>query len=267
MRRLLTAITSALAVILLAGGWPGADAFCAPSQPAHKEVVEVRVDTVSKEDEKTRYTQLTDEDFRIVAEELGVEVAAIKAVVVIEAGAQMKGFWAPGVPVVNFDRTMYNKFRRNGGKPSKGEKVPSGLTGYALSEWTQLINARKSNALGANMGTFWGMFQIGGFNYKLCGCKSVDEFVELMSYSEFEQLELFAAFIRNTGMLSDLQAKNWSAFARKYNGPSYAKRGYHSKMAKAYAKFKALTPASDKTETPASGKDDSIATGKETHTR
>ena len=88
------------------------------------------------------------------------------------------------------------------------------------------------------MGTFWGMFQIGGFNYKLCGCDSVDEMVRLMSYSELEQLELFATFITNTGMLPDLKAKNWAAFARKYNGASYARRGYHTKMANAYARFK-----------------------------
>ena len=82
------------------------------------------------------------------------------------------------------------------------------------------------------------MFQIGGFNYKVCGCESVDEFVRLMSYSELEQLELFAAFLRNTGCVNDLRALNWSGFARKYNGPSYARRGYHTKMAKAYARFK-----------------------------
>lgn len=116
--------------------------------------------------------------------------------------------------------------------------MPAGLTGYALREWTLLINARKVNAQGANMGTFWGMFQIGGFNYKLCGCESVDEMVRLMSYSELQQLELFATFITNTGMLADLKNKNWSGFARKYNGASYARRGYHTKMAKAYAKLK-----------------------------
>ncbi len=198
------------------------------------------MDSVPEVDESTRYSKLSDEDFRIVAEELGVEVAAIKAVVSIEAGANMKGFWAPGVPVINFDRTMYNRFRSKAKDKSgaKGEKVPAGLTGYALREWTLLINARKVNAQGANMGTFWGMFQIGGFNYKLCGCESVDEMVRLMSYSELQQLELFATFITNTGMLADLKNKNWSGFARKYNGASYARRGYHTKMAKAYAKFK-----------------------------
>ena len=190
-------------------------------------------------DENERYLHLTESDFKLVAEELDVEIAAIKAVVEIEAGKAMKGFWAPGIPVINFDRSMYLKYRNKAESKegAKGEKVPEGLTGYALKEWTELINARKTNAMGANLGTFWGMFQIGGFNYKLCGCSSVNEFVKRMAYSELEQLQLFAVFITNTGMVESLRKKDWATFARKYNGPSYAKRGYHTKMAKAYKKY------------------------------
>ena len=198
-------------------------------------------DSLPASDRADRYSKLSDEDFRIVAEELGVEVAAIKAVVLIEAGKSMKGFFAPGVPVINFDRSMYNTYARRAAnkRGAKGEKVPPGLTGYGLREWTQLINARKTNADGAYMGTFWGMFQIGGFNYKLCGCSDVNEFVRIMSESEFSQLELFAKFITNTGMLADLKNKNWAGFARKFNGASYARRGYHTRMAAAYRRFKA----------------------------
>ncbi len=217
------------------------DAAKAAVNTINRAMRSVRFDSiVSPSDEANRYTHLTDEDFYKVADEIGVDPAAMKAVVAIEAGAAMRGFWAPGIPVINFDRTMYAKYRNQAPSKvgAKGETVPAGLTGYARSEWTQLINARKVNAQGANMGTFWGMFQIGGFNYKLCGCKSVDEFVRLMSYSELEQLELFATFLVNTGMVNDLRNKNWSAFSRKYNGPSYARRGYHTKMANAYAKFK-----------------------------
>lgn len=204
------------------------------------ELKKVTVAPVPASDKDTRYGALTDEDFRLVANELGVEVAAIKAVVSIEAGSEMKGFWAPGVPVINFDRTMYNRYSSKAKVKtgSKGEKVPEGLKGYALQEWTQLINARKVNCQGANLGTFWGMFQIGGFNYKACGCESIEQFVRLMSDSELEQLELFAAFISNTGMLPALKAKDWATFARKYNGASYARRGYHTRMAAAYKKFK-----------------------------
>ncbi len=186
-----------------------------------------------------RYTRLTEEDYQMVAEELGVEVAAIKAVVKIEAGAKLEGFWAPGVPVANYCQSLYNRYKsKTKGRKIPDGKVPDGLSGYARKEWTSLVNARKSNADAADMGTYWGMFQIGGAYYKLCGCKSVEEMVEKMSESEHSQLELFATFIRNTGMLESLKKKDWKTFARKYNGPSYAKRGYHTRMAKEYAKFK-----------------------------
>lgn len=191
-------------------------------------------------DKEIRYTRLSEEDFEIVARELGVEVAAVKAVVLIEAGHSMQGFYAPGVPVVNFDRTIYNKVASKAPdrRGDKSAKVPKGLSGYALKEWTQLTNARRNNEQGANMGAFWGMFQIGGFNYKKCGCKDVDEFVDQMCESEFAQLELFAHFIKNAGMVDDLRRKDWKSFSKKYNGASALRRGYHTRMAKAYAKFK-----------------------------
>lgn len=202
-------------------------------------LMEMVADVVGEEGEKSRYSHLTEEDFKVVADELGVEVAAIKAVVVIEAGSRMKGFWAPGVPVANFEKSMFTRYKaKYPGPGSKSEKVPEGLTGYALKEWTLLVNARKSNVAAADMATFWGMFQIGGFNFKRCGCETVEEFVSLMSRSEFEQLELFVRFISNNGMLEDLKNKNWAGFARKYNGSGYAKRGYHTRMAAAYKKFK-----------------------------
>lgn len=256
MKKILT--TALLGIALFCSAMPG----CAQSENKQpRNHVAVRQDSIPAADESARYKTLTDDDFRIVAEELGCEIAAIKAVVSIEAGNKMQGFWAPGIPIINFDRTMYNKYRSKATSKAgaKGEKVPDGLTGYAYREWSQLINARKVNAMGANMGTFWGMFQIGGFNYKLCGCQSVDEFVKLMSTSELEQLELFAAFITNAGMLNDLRAKNWAAFARKYNGPSYARRGYHTKMANAYKKFKAAEP---QTSTPHGAKANDAVKGK-----
>lgn len=223
--------------IIMPWGEMRIDSFPASDAPdwRREETEMARLDSAS------RYTSLTDEDFRKVAAELDVEVAAIKAVVRIEAGVKMEGFWAPGVPVINFDRSMYNKSRppRNVKAPAS-EKVPEGIkSAYGRKEWAQLVAARKVNLDKANMGTFWGMFQIGGFNYKHCGCKTVQEFVDRMSYSEFEQLELFANFIRNSGMLPSLRQKNWAAFARKYNGASYARRGYHTRMASEYRKFKA----------------------------
>lgn len=195
-----------------------------------------------------RHGPLTEADFREVAEELGVEVAAIKAVVEIEAGKAHRGFWKDGKPILNFDITVYRnraaRHKLNLGKYSRSHPVifaRPNIPKYGSQQaavQARFDAAASIDSVTAIEGTFWGMFQIGGFNYKLCGTRSPQEFHRLMSRSERDQLELFAEFITRSGLLPSLKAKNWSAFARGYNGPSYAARGYHRRLAAAYAKFK-----------------------------
>lgn len=198
------------------------------------------------QDSALRYSKLTDSDFKIIAESLGVEIAALRAVVEIEAGKSQMGFASPGVSVINFDRTIFRQLLRKAGISSAKysqniafQRVNIKKYGnYSKAQFARLNAGRKINENIANESTFWGMFQIGGFNWKKCGSSSIDEFIFQMSYSEEMQLELFARFITNTGLLKYLKAKNWRAFARGYNGPSYASKGYHTRLAKAYAKYK-----------------------------
>ena len=202
-----------------------------------------------------RQGRLTEEDFREVASELGVDVAAIKAVVEIEAGRTHNGFHAEGKPLINFDLSMFRHFARinkiNLGRYTRSHAVvfarPNSARygGQQAAQQARLDAARTIHDLTAIQGTFWGMFQIGGFNWKKCGAESPEEFVRLMSRSERDQLELFAKFITSTGLLKYLKAHNWSAFARGYNGTSYASRGYHTRLASAYARFKAQEKKQD----------------------
>lgn len=195
-----------------------------------------------------RSGRLTEQDFKEVAEELGVDVAAIKAVVEIEAGKTHNGFWSENKPLINFDLTMFRKMaaKNKVGLASAAKNYPvifsrpnaARYGSQQAGQQARLDAARKVHDLSAIEGTFWGMFQIGGFNWKKCGAGSPDEFVELMSRSERDQLELFARFITNTGLLKHLKNKNWAAFANGYNGPGYAKRGYHTRMAAAYNRYK-----------------------------
>lgn len=182
---------------------------------------------------------LTDQDFEEVADSLGVEVAAIKAVVDIEAGRTHEGFYAPGKPLINFDLPLFRRFASKRGvnvsKYSKSHPIVfTSSKGSQKTAHRRLDAAKSINTNAAYEGTFWGMFQIGGFNWKRCGAESINDFVEKMSRSERDQLDLFANFITNTGLVKHLKNKNWAAFARGYNGPSYARRNYHTRMASAY---------------------------------
>lgn len=238
------ALVSLLCTALVAGAGPVAvesDSAKAVESDSVKAVEAVSYEHIPD--------RLTDEDFREVAEELGVEVAAVKAVVEIEAGAKHEGFWANGKPIINFDLSMFRKFAaRNKINLSRYQRSHAVVFAkpnrarygsYQAAQQARLDAARTIDDKTAIEGTFWGMFQLGGFNWKVCGTSSPDEFVRLMSRSERDQLELFAEFIRETGMLPLLKAKNWSAFARRFNGPTYARRGYHTRLARAYAKHKA----------------------------
>ncbi len=207
-------------------------------------------DTIRLERPKdlNRYTALTDDDYHAVAEELGVEIAAIKAVVDIEAGRAHKGFYSPGLPIINFDMSMFRRMAKkrkiNIAAYAKSHPVvfdrlrPSKYGSTQAAQYARFQSASAIDSVAAAEGTFWGMFQIGGFNWKICGCSSLDDFISRMSYSEREQLELFASFLKSTGFVRYLREKNWSAFARRYNGSSYASRRYHTRLAAAYKRHK-----------------------------
>lgn len=220
-----------------------------PGKPHAAEVEQVEEEAA----EANRILRLTEEDYRQVAEELGVEVAAMKAVVEIEAGKSHQGFSAPGLPIVNFDLSMFRRSAsKHGVNLAKYYKSHPQVFNRSKRGSQSVVNqrlkaARQIHNTAAVEGTFWGMFQIGGFNWKKCGAESIDDFVMKMSRSEHDQLELFANFLKSTGLDKHLRAKNWSAFARGYNGPAYARRGYHTRMASAYQRYKRqqATAASD----------------------
>lgn len=192
--------------------------------------------------------RLTEDDFKQAAEELEVDVPTIKAIICIEAGPDHQGFHAPGEPIINFDLTMFRRAASRRGinlnKYKKSHHIVFNRAdtrkygSYQAAQHERLKSAMSIDSIAAIDGTFWGMFQIGGFNWKKCGAASRGEFIELMSRSEHDQLELFVNFIKTNRMDKYLRKKDWTGFARAYNGPSYARRGYHKRLAKAYKKYK-----------------------------
>lgn len=209
-----------------------------------EDIAEAGAEVAEMEMTADTIIRLTEQDFADVAEELGVDVACLKAVIEIEAGKSHQGFAAPGQPVMNFDLSMFRRFASKRGinlaKYGKSHPTVFNRAGRTQSAVYRRFKAAESiNRHAAIEGTFWGMFQIGGFNWKKCGTKDIEEFAMLMSRSERDQLELFAKFIINSGLQKALQQKNWAAFARGYNGPGYARRGYHTRLAAAYKRYSA----------------------------
>lgn len=184
------------------------------------------------------------------AAELGCDPAAIHAVIDIEAGHIHDGFWAPGKPVVYFSFNQFKKFAAKRGinvesqrrahpalfaKPDKSKHGGSAMKAMQA----RLDEAMAVDSVAAIQATFWGMMQIAGFNWKLCGASSPQDFCRRMQGDNHTQMQLFINFLRSTHLDEPLRKRNWARFARGYNGPSYASRGYHTRLARAYAKHKA----------------------------
>ena len=197
--------------------------------------------------EKSKSGRLIDEDFTQVAELLGCEPAALKAVQQVETGGR-GGFFSPGRPAILFEgHIFWTQLKKRGSNPEdyvKGNEnilYPKWEKGHykgGIGEYDRLEQARKINREAADASASWGMFQIMGFNYAACGEESIESFVRSMCESEFKQLLLTANFIKkNSQMLQALQARDWAVFAKCYNGPAYAQNRYDVKLEAAYQKY------------------------------
>lgn len=197
--------------------------------------------------EKSNSGRLIDEDFTQVAELLGCEPAALKAVQQVETGGR-GGFFSPGRPAILFEgHIFWTQLKKRGSNPEdyvKGNEnilYPKWEKGHykgGIGEYDRLEQSRKINREAADASASWGMFQIMGFNYAACGEESIESFVRSMCESEFKQLLLTANFIKkNSQMLQALQARDWAVFAKCYNGPAYAQNRYDVKLEAAYQKY------------------------------
>lgn len=105
-------------------------------------------------------------------------------------------------------------------------------------EYEAFEKAISINEDAAYMATSFGMGQIMGFNYKLCGYKSAKEMALDFEKGEYQQVEAMIQFIKaNSKMFNALKASDWAGFAYYYNGVSYKKFSYDTKLADAYKKL------------------------------
>lgn len=209
--------------------------------------------------------RLTDADFCRAAQTLGCSVAAIQAVAEVESlGA---GFYDDGFPVILFERHKFSAFTK--GRYDKTHRHLSGPAGgYGKAGQNQRNKFNEAFALdpqAAMKSCSWGKFQIMGFNHEAVGFPTVDAFVDAMKESEGRQLDAFVAFIKANKLQRHLVNLDWTAFARGYNGPGYAKNKYDTKMAAAFTRFSKRAVDCSKVSAAAPAEASSTPTKKKEH--
>jgi hypothetical protein len=169
---------------------------------------------------------------------LGVHPAEIWTVLEVETSGC--GYLADRRPQILYERHIFHDQTK--GRYSEHSDISHSSAGgygrHGASQYTRLARAVALDRKAALHSASWGLGQIMGKNFREAGFKHVEDMVGAMLHSEDAQLAATAAFLSHSNkLLSALQAHDWAAFARKYNGTNYAINKYDVRLAAHYKKL------------------------------
>ena len=187
--------------------------------------------------------RLRDEDLPRIGYMIGVGEDEIHAFLDVET---LGGGWDKrGRPKALFEPHV---FFRNLSGTKRASAVSSGLAyaswgqkPYPTDSYPRIIAAMQIDETAALKATSWGIGQVLGENYVAAGYDNPQAMVRaFVEKGEAEQLEAAIRFIKFNRLDDELRAHNWAGFARGYNGSRYAEHGYHTKLAAAFKKWRAI---------------------------
>lgn len=186
--------------------------------------------------------------FRDLGTRLRIPPDLLKAVAIVECGLDLTGMVALHKPKILFEGHIFYRELKNV-KPTIVKRILKSHPTICYEKWTKKFylggidewdrynEAYQIDPQCAMLSTSWGIGQIMGFNYNLCGCVNVEFMVEKMCESEYQQMELWYYFLYNSRLVHLLLDHDWEAFARKYNGPGQVTL-YANKLRNAYNNLK-----------------------------
>ncbi|MBC7939500.1 MAG: N-acetylmuramidase family protein, partial [Chitinophagaceae bacterium] len=172
-----------------------------------------------------------------VVESLGVGVPEFVALLAVES--KTCGFLPDRRPVILFERHWFHKLtagRFSDAHPDISHPTPGGYA-YLAREYPRLEKAMKLDRQAALKSASWGAGQVMGFNHAMVGWPDVESMVADMCASEDLQLKAVAGYLVARKLVAPLQARDWAAVAKGYNGSNYAKNKYDLRLQGEYQKF------------------------------
>lgn len=192
---------------------------------------------------KGRARRLAAIDVGRVGRLIGAGEDEIRAVIEVETSGG--GFDSQGRPRMLFEPHVFWRELGAGQKRTKAEANGLayrkwGAAPYPKDSYPRLALAIKIDAAAALRSASWGLGQIMGFNHRAAGFASAGDMIAAFCDSEVSGLEAMVSFIVSEGLDDELRNHEWAAFARGYNGAGYAVHGYHTKLADAFARWRAI---------------------------
>lgn len=187
-------------------------------------------------------TKLVDYDLPRLGHTIGVGEDELHAVLDVETAGG--GFDRLRRPKQLFEPHVFYRNLSGAGRDravSLGLAYPAWRAGnYPTDSYPRLAQALIIDETAALKACSWGLGQILGENHAAAGYASPQAMVAAFcDGGEAEHLAAMVRFIKANRLDTALRAHDWTAFARGYNGPGYAKNGYHTKLAARFAWWRA----------------------------
>ena len=186
------------------------------------------------------------------AARLKIETAALLAVAEVEAAGHVYAVVnGRNEPLIRWEGHYFDKrlkgiardqARAKGLAHPKAGKVknPKDQAG----RWKILRAAMAIDRQAALESISGGVGQVMLAHWKTLKYASVDAMFDRMREDAAGQVETMVRYIVEFGLVDELQRRDFTAFARGYNGAGFRKNAYHTKMASAYARISGNPPTS-----------------------
>ena len=196
----------------------------------------------AKRGARRMFSRQTAAEIEKAAKEFGLEPAALLAIAEIESAGQVFAkVDGRNEPLIRFEGHYFDR-RLSGQKQDRARAAglaspDAGAVANPRSQaarWQMIAQAAAIDHVAAYESTSWGLGQVMGAHWQWLGFDDVDALVAEARSGAAGQARLMARYIDKAGLTDALNAHDWEAVGHGYNGPGYAKNGYHAKLADAY---------------------------------
>lgn len=188
------------------------------------------------------FSKHTADEIEKAAREFGLDPKALLAIAEVESAGQVFAkVDGRNEPLVRFEGHYFDR-RLSGDRQETARAAglaspTAGLVANPRSQaarWRLIEQAAEVDRQAAYESTSWGLGQVMGAHWQWLGFATVDGLVEEARSGAAGQARLMARYIDKSGLTTALNAHDWEAVGHGYNGPGFAKNGYHLKLAEAY---------------------------------
>ena len=177
-----------------------------------------------------------------IAKDSDLEPFVLMAVVEVESAGKLgTKICGRAEPLIRFEGHYFYRLlpaaKRNIAVVNRLAHATAGRVKNPITQrgrWHLLGKAKQIDRPAALASVSWGAGQVMGDHWRWLGYASIDALVSEARSGAAGQVRLMMRYIEKAELLGKLKDQDWAGFARAYNGPSFRKYGYDTKIAAAF---------------------------------